>query len=78
MTWVEQPADLAMVFVIFKQHDKTHTSTDVDPFRQLMKKRVTEAFESDGLKVLHLNSKRKNLLVYYIANLTEMVNKNFN
>ena len=30
-TGVEQPADLAKVFVIFKQQNKTHTVTDIDP-----------------------------------------------
>jgi hypothetical protein len=30
-TGVEQPADLAKVFVIFKQQNKTHTITDINP-----------------------------------------------
>jgi hypothetical protein len=30
-TGVEQPADLAKVCVIFKQQNKTHTVTDIDP-----------------------------------------------
>ena len=30
-TGVEQPADLAKVFVIFNQQNKTHTVTDIDP-----------------------------------------------
>ncbi len=66
-TGIEQPADLAKMFVIFKQHNKTHTVSNVDPFRHLMKRRVTTAFESDGLKVLHLNSKKKNVLINFIA-----------
>ena len=30
-TGVEQPADLAKVFVIFKQQNKTHTVAGIDP-----------------------------------------------
>ena len=50
------------MFVIFKQLIKTHTVTDVDPLRHLMKRRVTKAFESDSLKALNLNLKKKNSL----------------
>jgi len=64
---VEQPADLAKVFVIFKQTNKTRTVTDAVLFRQLMKRRVTKAFESDGLKVLNLISNKKNFLIEFIA-----------
>ncbi len=46
--------------------------TDIDPLRHLMKRRVTKAFERDGLKVLNLNSKKKNSLVDFIANIPEM------
>ena len=59
---VELSTDIAKVFVIFKQHKETHTVSNVDPFRHLMKRRVTKAFESDRLKVLNQNSKKKNCL----------------
>jgi hypothetical protein len=54
-TGVEQPADLAKVCVIFKQQNKTHTVTDIDPSWHSMKMRLTRAFNSDALKVLNLN-----------------------
>ena len=60
------------MFVIFKQPNKTHFVTDVDPLRHLMKRRVTKAFESDSLTVLNLNLKKKNSLIDFIANLPEM------
>ena len=55
-TGVEQPADLAKVFVIFKQQNTTHNVTDINPSRHPMKMRVTRAFNSDALNVLNLNS----------------------
>ena len=66
---------LAKVFVIFKQLNKTHTVTDVDPLRYLMKRRVTKAFESNSLRVLNLHSKKKNSLIDFIASLPEMTTK---
>jgi hypothetical protein len=41
-TGVEQPADFATVFVIFKQQNKTHTVDGIDPSRHPMKMRVTK------------------------------------
>ena len=35
MTRVEQPTDLAKVFIIHKQQNKKHTTTDVDPSQHL-------------------------------------------
>ena len=40
---VEQLADSAKVFVIFKQQIKTHTVTDINPSRHSMKMRATRA-----------------------------------
>jgi len=40
-----------------------------------MKRRVTKAFESSSLKGLNLNSKKKNSLIDFIANLPEMATK---
>ena len=47
-TGVEQPGGLTKVFVIFKQQNKTHTVTDIDPSRYPMKMRVTGAFNRDA------------------------------
>ena len=74
-TGVEQPADLAKVFIIFKQQNKTHTVTDIDPPRHPMKMRVTRAFNSDALKVLNLNSKKKSSLIDFISTLPELATK---
>ena len=49
-TGVEQPADLAKVFVIFKQQNRSYTVTDIDPSWHPMKMRVTKAFNSEALK----------------------------
>ena len=38
-TGVEQPADLAKVFVIFKHQNNTHTVTEIYPSRHPMKMR---------------------------------------
>ena len=74
-TGVKEPADLAKVFVIFKELNKTLTVTDVDPLRHLMKRRVTKAFESNSMKVWNLNLKKKNSLIDFIPNLPEMAIK---
>jgi hypothetical protein len=50
-TRVEQQADLAEVFVIFTQPNKTHTATDIDTSQHPMKLRVTQAFKSEDLKM---------------------------
>ena len=74
-TGVEQPADLANVFVIFKQQNKTHIVTDINPLRHPMKMRVTKAFNSEALKVLNLNSKKKSSLIDFISTLPELATK---
>ena len=64
-TGVEQPAVIAKVFVIFKHLNKIHTVTvtDGDPFRHLIKRRMTKAFEGNGLN--ELKSKFKDKKVSY-------------
>jgi len=47
-TGVEQLANLAKVFVIFKQQNKAHTVTDIDPSQHPMKMRATKAFSSEA------------------------------
>lgn len=37
-TGVKQLADLAKLFVTFKQHAKNHTVSNVDPFKHIMKR----------------------------------------
>ena len=49
-TGVEQLADLANIFVIFKQQNKTHTVNDIDPSRHPKKMRVIKAFSSEAIK----------------------------
>ena len=74
-TGVEQPADLAKVFVIFKQQNKTHTVAGIDPSRHPMKMRVTKAFNSEALRILNLNSKKKSSLIDFISTLPELATK---
>jgi len=56
MMGVEEPADLAKVFVIFKQQNKTNTTTDVDPCQHFTKPRVTKAFNNEDLKMYSNNN----------------------
>ncbi len=74
-TRVEQPADLAKVFVIFKQQNKTHTVTDIDPSRHPIKMRATKAFNSEALRILNLNFKEKSSLIDFISTLPELATK---
>jgi hypothetical protein len=71
-TGVEQPADLAKVFVIFKQQNKTHTITDINLSRHPMKMRGAKEFNSEALKVLNLNAKKKSSLVDFTSTLPEL------
>jgi hypothetical protein len=64
---VEQPADLARLFKVIIQIQKTHTVQDILADRCPMKKLVSDMIHMDTMKFLSLKHTKKNALINFLA-----------
>lgn len=64
---VEQPADLAKVFSSLKYSVNRLTAKDKSMDTHLMKRRITEAFNSDKLKFLSLKPNHKKAIIDFVS-----------
>ena len=72
---VEQPADLAKVFKLLKKTLDESSVKNLHADRHAMKRKITNAFESDGLKYLNLKTSHRNAIVDFIAVLPSAATK---